>query len=270
MEQPLGGGELRHVVGDEQHLRHVGERIVIALVERQPARHAQQIVERDGAARVALAAPFGQQGRVGDRKLAVLHPEADQRVDRPLGHRPGDQLHVLIESRRVALGDDAPAVHHHQRPRIAGMGRVGLGEGGGHAGVERGQVDAVRGCTAIDALAVRPQRIGIGRRRRGQRRHGREVRGAAVDAGAAEPVADDRGLRRQAMERGGHALPAPVDLACGNSGAARSPDRSDPRPRPRPGRGRRRTPRRTESRRYSRSRPGPCRTPAGPPPPPRQ
>jgi hypothetical protein len=59
MNERLGGGELRHVARGEQHHGYIGERIVIALVEGETARHAQQIVERNFAARVAVAVPFG-------------------------------------------------------------------------------------------------------------------------------------------------------------------------------------------------------------------
>jgi hypothetical protein len=64
-KQRLRGSEPGLVPGNEQHLRHVREWIIIALVEGEAARHAQQVVERDAAALVALTAPFRQQRLIG-------------------------------------------------------------------------------------------------------------------------------------------------------------------------------------------------------------
>jgi hypothetical protein len=88
------------------------------------------------------------------------------------------------------------------------MGRIGLGEGGSDRRVERVPINPLPRCPQVDALAFGPQRRGVGRR---QWRERRQVQVGAVDAGAAEAVAKDRGLGRQAMERGGHELVVALD-----------------------------------------------------------
>jgi hypothetical protein len=168
MDERFRCGKLRLVAGDEQHLRDVGERIAVAFVEGKTARHLQQIADGDGLAQIARSTPLRHEVRVAERKLAVLHPEADQRIERGLGHRPADQRHVRIEARRVMLGDDQPSMHHDQRAGVAGMRRVRLGEGCHDGSVKRGLVDILRKRIEIDALALGPERVARGRERLGK------------------------------------------------------------------------------------------------------
>ena len=84
------------------------------------------------------------------------------------------------------------------------MSGVGLGEGRVKRRLELRPIDALSGRVRIDALAFRPERFAFGCWRRERKQvggFGPELRFAlAVDARAAEPVAEDGGLRGYAIE----------------------------------------------------------------------
>ncbi len=92
------------------------------LADVEAAVHAQQVVDRDGAARVLRVGPGGDRRGPFERKLALLRQDADQGVGHGLGGRPAHDLRVDAVARRIALGDH-PAVAHHDHGLGVAIGR---------------------------------------------------------------------------------------------------------------------------------------------------
>src|SRR5581483_2406820 len=110
----------------------------------------------DGPARVVLAAPLGHQPSVGRRELAVLHAKPDQSVDQALADRPADQRHGGVETGRVTLGRDAPAMYDDEGARVPRMRKIGLGEDVVDGPIERRTVDTLGQDAKRDRLALGP------------------------------------------------------------------------------------------------------------------
>ena len=167
-----------HVALDVPHARR---RIPAArrLVERQAARHPQKLVDGHSGPRVSRLLPLGHRRRAIDREPALAHQHADQRVRHRLAHRVAVPRRARPDARRIALADDAAAMHHDHRVRVARRPFARLGEGGidGGADARVGGVDR-RGA----GIAL----VGVDGRRRRQRCIGGRV---AAQQQAAEPVA---------------------------------------------------------------------------------
>ncbi|MGI8725940.1 MAG: hypothetical protein ACR2J1_11485 [Methyloceanibacter sp.] len=105
------------------------------------------------------------------------------------------QEHAGVEAGRIAFRDDAASMHHDQRPGVAGVPGVRLGEDG---------VDGLLDLSAhtvqranLNALALRPQGLGACSVRFGEQAVALRAQfrfRPAVDQGAAETLAEDRSL----------------------------------------------------------------------------
>ena len=111
-------GIARHVVTEEQHSGGVRAGLV-RLVEREPARHVEQVAQRDRVALVARDRPFLHRRRRVELELARGDQRADQRRRHAFAHRPAEQARVLVEGRRVTLRDDAAILHHDDGARVS-------------------------------------------------------------------------------------------------------------------------------------------------------
>lgn len=83
------GGDI-FLAGAKQHLDHIGDAgINIVLGKFQPARHAQELVQRDRATRIIQALPFGHVRRGVDVDLSLAQEDADKGLGDAFGLRPG-------------------------------------------------------------------------------------------------------------------------------------------------------------------------------------
>ena len=113
----------------------------VLLLPLEAAAHAQQVVERDLLAWVAVRLPFldGRRGIELESTVADQHP--DDRRGEALGDRERRRRLIGGVERVVTLVDDLTALDDDERTH-AGVGVVGA-ERGGDGGVERHRVDAV-------------------------------------------------------------------------------------------------------------------------------
>ena len=92
-----------------------------AVVNRlQPARHVQDVAQRDAGARVAPGRCVGEEvvaERCVERQLAVVDQHPDQRRRDALGRRPRPGPRRHVDARRVPFVDDLPVMDHEQAER---------------------------------------------------------------------------------------------------------------------------------------------------------
>ena len=128
-----------------------------------------------------------------------MHPQSNQSVGCRLGHRPAEKRHYGLEARRIAFGDDTPIIHDDQSTRaVVRLLWINPGEGGLDPCFKRGAVNAGRYCFKVDALALRPKCLWVGRwHGRGQTRRLRAQSFfcPAVNKRAAEALAENSCLR---------------------------------------------------------------------------
>ncbi len=204
----------RGVALHEQHLRHVAQIAAVGFVEPESARHAEQVVERDGAAWIVAVAPLGHQGILRDGKLTVRDAEAGQGICRGLAHGPADLRRVGMEALCVTLRDDATLVDDDERAGAPRPLWVWLGEDGVDGVVQRRGIDAIRRGGKIDLLAAWPKNIS--RRRPGVREEAACLRAQGLlrrsdHERAAEAVAEDGCPAAESVGGGAHALLLTVD-----------------------------------------------------------
>ena len=120
--QRRAGGEPGDVVlaGLEQHGDDVGRLVAAVFFDPgQAAGHPQQLVQRDGGARVTGSLPFGNGGGRGGVDPAVALQNADQGVGDALGHGPGVVGAVRAEPLGVLFVDQSAALDDHGRVGFA-------------------------------------------------------------------------------------------------------------------------------------------------------
>jgi hypothetical protein len=153
--QRQGGGEGGDILLAlaEQHRDDVGRRVrTVFLGELQPTGHAQQLIQRDGPARIAGRAPLGRVGRSMDVDQAVADQQAGQGVGHALGLGPAGEGVLRRQALAVPFVDDAALPHDQDRVRSAQAGH----------GVGREGAVEVRGGGAVEALALGPGGRGPG------------------------------------------------------------------------------------------------------------
>ena len=114
-------GSLKPIRADVSQARREARGERIAQVE--PALHAQQVIRRDGAARIAGSLPGRHRRRVVHLQFALADENAEQRVVDRLGRGPAVHRRVHAEAVGVALRHHAPVVHDDDR--VGALGRAG-------------------------------------------------------------------------------------------------------------------------------------------------
>lgn len=143
----------------EQHLQKIAEGTLVAFVEVDAARHAQEMLVGHCAVRIAGRAPAGDAHRLADLERAAQRKRADDAIEDALGHGPAGEKRRRVESGGVALGEQFSVAEDDHGP---GGGRA-IGPALGERLVEQ----ALQGGDGRGAREIR--RGGHHRRRRERR-----------------------------------------------------------------------------------------------------
>jgi hypothetical protein len=197
-----GGRERSGVRHREEHARDVVHGAV-GLVEGEPARLTQQLVEGDRAARVPGLAPLGHRRRRVYVEMPIHHERADERHGHTLRHRPGEEPRLGVDAGGIPLGHEASVLGDDnglrlpQRPRRAGLFE-GACDGVAHGGrrlADGPGIPTRPGCCGIRLRSFRQRPVRrLRRRAAGQQRaaeagakHGAHAHYAAENAGLGSP-----------------------------------------------------------------------------------
>jgi hypothetical protein len=177
-DQRLVGRESRRVGATalEEHLDGVRvELVVVHLDERETAAHAQQLIDADLAARIAVTPPGGHVRALRDVDPSLAHQNADHGMQEALGHGPRGQRGGRVDARTVPLDHDASARHDQQgvrRSQGRDILRARIGEKSRDVGLDRGGIRShgqpapgPRIAGVGSALGLRGQTRQAGRRR---------------------------------------------------------------------------------------------------------
>ncbi len=105
------GGKRSHVAFEEKHSRAPADRHA-RLGDCQSTGHPQEVVDRDGVARIGRIGPFGHRGGPVEREPPLADENADERARDRLGARISQDRSFNSVAGGVTLGDDTPIVNN--------------------------------------------------------------------------------------------------------------------------------------------------------------
>ena len=144
-------GESRHVAFDE---RHPGHRVTVAicLLQIQPARHTQEMVNRNRVAWVGrIAPPWHGRGTL-DGEPSFANENTDKCIDDGFCYGPTMVGGIGAVAVRVTFRQDAPVAHHHNCSRPTNRGLVSFLE----CPIQRRPKSLVRGFSHAGSVTEGP------------------------------------------------------------------------------------------------------------------